>query len=93
MKLEKEFLICTNFGINKSHTWVRQVLFLVLAKNSEFDQVKTQFEVNDYDVPLTNKVGRSKLRQEFENNKHVNDIRAIDLLVIKVKSLNTQSLF
>ncbi|CAN7943930.1 unnamed protein product [Ixodes hexagonus] len=36
-----------------------------------------------YDIPVTAEQGRTKLRQEFLKNKHVRDIRAIDLLVIK----------
>lgn len=36
-----------------------------------------------YDIPVTAEQGRSKLRQEFLKNKHVRDIRSIDLLVIK----------
>ncbi|CAN8030454.1 unnamed protein product [Ixodes persulcatus] len=39
--------------------------------------------VKMYDIPVTAEQGRSKLRQEFLKNKHVRDIRSIDLLVIK----------
>lgn len=43
--------------------------------------------VKMYDIPVTAEQGRSKLRQEFLKNKHVRDIRSIDLLVIKVGAL------
>jgi NADH dehydrogenase (ubiquinone) 1 alpha subcomplex subunit 6 len=39
--------------------------------------------VKDFDVPITVPMGREKLREEFLKNKHVTDIRTIDLLVIK----------
>ncbi|KAM7311094.1 NADH-ubiquinone oxidoreductase [Ixodes scapularis] len=39
--------------------------------------------VKMYDIPVTAEQGRTKLRQEFLRNKHVRDIRTIDLLVIK----------
>ena len=42
------------------------------------------FSVKDFDVPITVKQGRAKVRELFLKNKHVTDIRAIDLLVIKV---------
>jgi hypothetical protein len=40
--------------------------------------------VMDYDVPKTVEQCREKLRDEFNKNKHVTDIRVIDMLVIKV---------
>ena len=33
---------------------------------------------------MTSKVGRAKVREEFMKNAHVQDIRVIDMLVIKV---------
>jgi len=48
--------------------WYRQVPYVVM----------------DYDVPITVDIGRKRLRQEFDKNKHLSDIRAIDLLVVKV---------
>lgn len=41
----------------------------------------------DYDVPLTTKQVRNRVREEFEKNRQINDIRAIDMLVIKVKNM------
>ncbi|KAK7493278.1 hypothetical protein BaRGS_00015404 [Batillaria attramentaria] len=41
------------------------------------------YVVKDFDVPITVKQGREKLRELFMKNKHVTDIRTIDLLVIK----------
>ncbi|KAG0422174.1 hypothetical protein HPB47_001970 [Ixodes persulcatus] len=41
-----------------------------------------------YDIPVTAEQGRSKLRQEFLKNKHVRDIRSIDLLVIKANPVD-----
>ncbi|XP_064479998.1 NADH dehydrogenase [ubiquinone] 1 alpha subcomplex subunit 6-like [Ornithodoros turicata] len=39
--------------------------------------------VKQYDIPVTAEQGRAKLREEFVKNRHVRDIRTIDLLVIK----------
>ena len=44
-----------------------------------------------YDVPITEEEGKRKLRELFEKNKHVSDIRSIDLLVVKV-SLKLETL-
>ena len=41
-----------------------------------------------YDVEIGVDDGKAKLREMFERNKHVTDIRAIDLLVIKVGVLH-----
>lgn len=41
--------------------------------------------VLDYDVPVTTERCRQRIREEFEKNRHINDVRAIDLLVVKVK--------
>lgn len=38
----------------------------------------------DYDLPVTANDVRAKLRADFRKNKHVEDIRVIDMLVIKV---------
>ena len=43
------------------------------------------FPVMDYDIPKDTKQCRAKLREEFEKNKAVKDIRVIDMLVIKVR--------
>ena len=42
------------------------------------------FSVKEFDIPVSVAEGRAKLREEFLRNKHVTDIRSIDLLVIKV---------
>jgi hypothetical protein len=36
-------------------------------------------------VPLTVQMVRGRIRDEFERNRNVNDVRAIDLLVVKVE--------
>ncbi|VDI77863.1 NADH dehydrogenase [ubiquinone] 1 alpha subcomplex subunit 6-like [Mytilus galloprovincialis] len=41
------------------------------------------YSVQEYDLLLTEKDCRDKLKEEFLKNKNVSDIRAIDLLVIK----------
>ena len=38
----------------------------------------------DYDIPKSVEQCRAKLREKFEENRHVKDIRVIDALVIKV---------
>ena len=40
--------------------------------------------MKEYNLLLSEKEMRDKLREEFLKNKQVTDIRAIDLLVIKV---------
>ncbi|CAF0707016.1 unnamed protein product [Brachionus calyciflorus] len=47
--------------------WYRQAPYVVL----------------DYDVPLTTERCRARIRDEFEKNRHVSDMRAVDLLVVK----------
>ena len=44
------------------------------------------FIVMDYDIPKSVEQCRIKLREEFEKNRHVTDIRVIDMLVIKVRT-------
>merc|ERR1719454_1873170 len=44
---------------------------------------KFPFIVKNYDIPVNEKDCNKKLREYFEKNKHVNDVRAIDLLVSK----------
>ncbi|XP_022113863.2 NADH dehydrogenase [ubiquinone] 1 alpha subcomplex subunit 6 [Pieris rapae] len=39
--------------------------------------------VKDYDIPKSEQQCRAKLKEYFHKNKAVNDIRVIDLLVIK----------
>jgi len=41
------------------------------------------YVVHDYDIPKTVLDCRVKLREEFEKTRHVQDIRVIDMLVIK----------
>lgn len=41
------------------------------------------YVVNDFDIPLTVEQCRAKIRSEFEANKHLTDMRAIDVLVVK----------
>lgn len=42
--------------------------------------------MKDFDIPKSEDQCRAKLREIFNNNKHVSDIRVIDMLVIKVSS-------
>lgn len=56
--------------LNLYKLWYRQVPYVVL----------------DYDVPITVEIGRKRLRQEFDKNKKISDIRAVDLLVAKVNT-------
>ena len=55
-------------ALNLYKLWYRQVPYVVL----------------DYDVPITVEIGRKRLRQEFDKNKNITDVRAVDLLVAKV---------
>ncbi|XP_071521598.1 NADH dehydrogenase [ubiquinone] 1 alpha subcomplex subunit 6 [Panulirus ornatus] len=47
--------------------WYRQIPYIVM----------------DYDLPKTKKQCQQKLREEFDKHRHVQDIRTIDMLVIK----------
>merc|ERR1712002_162959 len=53
--------------LNLYRAWYRQIPYIVL----------------DYDFPKTKEQCREKLREEFEKHRHVQDIRTIDMLVIK----------
>ena len=44
------------------------------------------FAVKDFRIPISVTQGREKVRENFMKNAHVTDIRAIDMLVIKVSS-------
>lgn len=37
----------------------------------------------EYDIPRTETQCRAKLRERFEKNRHVKDVRVIDMLVVK----------
>ena len=52
---------------NLYKAWYRQIPYIVM----------------DYDIPKSVEQCRVKLREEFEKNRHVTDIRVIDRLVIK----------
>ncbi|KAK9503471.1 hypothetical protein O3M35_010017 [Rhynocoris fuscipes] len=53
--------------LNLYKAWYRQIPYILL----------------DYDIPKNAKQCREKLREEFDKHKHVNDIRVIDMLVVK----------
>lgn len=58
------------------------------AKRRVFNLYKAWYRqmpyiVEEYYVPITAAKGRERLRELFLKNKHVRDIRAIDMLVIK----------
>ena len=44
----------------------------------------------DYDIPKSVEQCRAKLREKFEENRNVKDIRVIDALVIKVSSVRSE---
>merc|ERR1711868_191483 len=56
----------------------RRVLNLYKAWYRQIPQL-----MHTYDLPYTKEQYHAKLREKFDANKHVTDIRAIDLLVIK----------
>jgi hypothetical protein len=47
--------------------------------------------VHYFDTPLTKKDVHNKLRESFEKNKKVTDIRVIDILVLKVLLLSSMN--
>jgi len=53
--------------LNLYKAWYRQIPYIVM----------------DYDISKSVEQCRVKLREEFETNRHVTDIRVIDMLVIK----------
>lgn len=80
-----EFCTCTNCGI------VKLLMSVRLFTDNFACPIKKIFLLNfvcckvlDYDVPLTVGNVREQIRKQFERNRHLNDIRAIDLLVVKV---------
>lgn len=46
------------------------------------------FLVFDRRLPVTKEQCQQKLKEEFLKNKHITDVRVIDMLVIKVNILN-----
>jgi NADH dehydrogenase (ubiquinone) 1 alpha subcomplex subunit 6 len=42
--------------------------------------------MREYNLPVTADMARQTLRKRFEENKHVKDIRVIDMLVVKVRA-------
>ncbi|KAK7074682.1 NADH dehydrogenase 1 alpha subcomplex subunit 6 ndufa6 [Halocaridina rubra] len=53
--------------LNLYKAWYRQIPYIVI----------------EYDIPKSQDQCRQKLREEFEKYRHVQDIRTIDMLVIK----------
>ncbi|XP_047483899.1 NADH dehydrogenase [ubiquinone] 1 alpha subcomplex subunit 6-like [Penaeus chinensis] len=53
--------------LNLYKAWYRQIPYILI----------------DYDFPKSKEQCREKLREEFEKHRHVQDIRVIDMLVIK----------
>uniref|UniRef100_A0A161MLJ2 NADH dehydrogenase [ubiquinone] 1 alpha subcomplex subunit 6 n=1 Tax=Triatoma infestans TaxID=30076 RepID=A0A161MLJ2_TRIIF len=53
--------------LNLYKAWYRQIPYIVM----------------DYDIPKSIKQCREKLREEFQKQNHVTDIRVINMLVIK----------
>lgn len=53
--------------LNLYKAWYRQIPYIV----------------KEYDIPVNEEMCRNKLRERFRENKHVTDLRSIDLLVFK----------
>uniref|UniRef100_A0A069DMX4 NADH dehydrogenase [ubiquinone] 1 alpha subcomplex subunit 6 n=1 Tax=Panstrongylus megistus TaxID=65343 RepID=A0A069DMX4_9HEMI len=53
--------------LNLYKAWYRQIPYIVM----------------EYDIPKNITQCREKLREEFAKNKHVTDIRVVDMLIIK----------
>merc|ERR1711879_489952 len=64
-------------SVNKSEA-KRRVINLYKAWYRQME-----FTVKDFELPVTVEEGREKIREQFRKNKHVTDIRAIDMMVIK----------
>uniref|UniRef100_K1PEL5 Uncharacterized protein n=1 Tax=Magallana gigas TaxID=29159 RepID=K1PEL5_MAGGI len=56
----------------------------VLFQKTEIQMQRLQMEIQLYKLDVTEKEAYAKLREEFAKNKHVTDLRVIDLLVVKV---------
>ncbi|OQR77738.1 NADH-ubiquinone oxidoreductase-like [Tropilaelaps mercedesae] len=48
--------------------------------------------VKKYDIPVTAEQGRLKLRENFEKNRNIRDVRTIDMLVIKMQTTNANEI-
>ena len=42
------------------------------------------FMVEEFDIPINNKMAQDTLKAKFKANSHIKDVRVIDMLVIKV---------
>ena len=70
----------------KSFTIIYYISACANIKYCIFYRYVLTFIVMDYDIPKSVEQCRVKLREEFEKNRHVTDIRVIDMLVIKVRT-------
>ena len=60
---------------------------LVIVLKLNYDVViQVPHTIESHALDITVKRGRAKVREMFEQNRHVTDIRVIDMLVIKVSN-------
>ncbi|KAL3877572.1 hypothetical protein ACJMK2_035268 [Sinanodonta woodiana] len=74
--------------LNLYKAWYRHLPYMGLLKDLQLQSRVTWLSfvlntVKDFDIAVTVPETKVKLRELFLKNKHVTDIRAIDLLVIK----------
>ena len=69
------------------------VIYCLLLSLFIFNKYEKMVIVMEYHIPKSKQDIRNKIREEFKKNAHVKDVRAIDMMVIKVCKFNIFSTF
>uniref|UniRef100_A0A0P4WG23 NADH dehydrogenase [ubiquinone] 1 alpha subcomplex subunit 6 n=1 Tax=Scylla olivacea TaxID=85551 RepID=A0A0P4WG23_SCYOL len=93
MRKKRSTVSCCKMASKLARAGVRQVKPILSVDHGEARQRvlnlykawyrQLPYIVMDYDLPKSKEECRAKLREEFMKHRHVQDIRVIDMLVIK----------